>query len=65
MTINWWDCDHEAKGFPGCPLCDKNLDEDTVLYLKRAKRKILELQLVVDNFTENVLPKIEPFDYYN
>lgn len=45
----WWDCDHEAKGLPGCPLCDKTLTEEVKVYLRQARVKILNQDCVKDN----------------
>ena len=62
--LMWWECDHEAKGFAGCPLCDDKISDDARVYLKQAKAKIIRCQdairsLLQEHKVEEELPLVE------
>lgn len=43
-VLMWWECDHEAKGVAGCPVCDEKLSDDARHRLKQARAKIFRCQ---------------------
>ena len=60
MSIKyWWECDHEAKGISGCPICDSSLDQKTRQHLLIARAKILALEAEI-----NSAKKPQLFDNY-
>ena len=43
-VLMWWECDHEAKGVAGCPVCDEKLSDDNCFRMKQARAKIFRCQ---------------------
>lgn len=52
--MEWWDCNHEAKGISGCPICDGSLvEKQRVLFLK-ARNEIFELKYKLDLYENKI-----------
>lgn len=53
-VLMWWQCDHEAKGVAGCPVCDDKLTDDARFRLSQARAKIFRCEEIIKSLLKQL-----------